>query len=208
MRSAVAGRHVLWRSQVSRSPTAACGGRSQRSSRIAAAACARRAPCEPFEAAPSFLCRGVTRLARPRVAHQLQISRYWQFEELPAIACDVCSRNAVDFGRRSSCARTPVGANGKLRRRNRAEQDYIAGQMAAPRKKNAKRGQAARGKHHPSADEPSPCSPTRRDPYAAHHRDARRAGSGLHLAVFCEPHFTWAAAAETLPQHSAQTTHS
>ena len=47
-----------------------------------------------------------------------------------------------------------------------------------------------------------------RDPYAAHHRDARRAGSGLHLAVFCEPHFTWAAAAETLPQHSAQTTHS
>ena len=59
MRSAVAGRHVLWRSQVSRSPTAACGGRAQRMALGAAAACARRAPCEPFEAAPSFLCHGV-----------------------------------------------------------------------------------------------------------------------------------------------------
>ena len=66
---------------------------------------------------------------------------------------------------------------------------------------------ARAGRHHPSADEPSRRPPTRRDPYAAHHRDARRAGSGLHLAVFCEPHFTWAAAAETLPQRNQQTTH-
>ena len=81
-------------------------------------------------------------------------------------------------------------------------------QEGSPRRRSLLAGpRRARGKHHPSADEPSRRPPTRRDPYAAHHRDARRAGSGLHLAVFCEPHFTWAAAAETLPQRSAQTTH-
>lgn len=97
------------------------------------------------------------------------------------------------------CGGVPQGSGACQGQGNRKGRRGGRSLLAGPRR--------ARGKHHPSADEPSRRPPTRRDPYAAHHRDARRAGSGLHLAVFCEPHFTWAAAAETLPQHSAQTTH-
>ena len=109
-------------------------------------------------------------------------------------------------------ARTAISqsgnANAKLLRKNKAVQDYIARQMAAPRKKNAKRGETRAGKA-PSkrkgavAAATDPSRPARRDaPYT------RAGGSGLHLAVFCVPHFTWAAAAETLPQRHQQATHS
>ena len=65
-------------------------------------------------------------------------------------------------------------------------------------------GGSKAAKHHPSADGRRggrhPC-------YGAPRTIGTRARRfGLHLAVFCEPHFTWAAAAETLPQHRKRRT--
>ena len=152
MRSAVAGRHVLWRSQVSRSPTAACGGHPQRSSRIAAAACARRAPCEPFEAAPSFLCHGV--VAARKSARCQPIANFTLCGKPRRASNCVLLRQSqclVDFGlwaavrlSRGGLAESSAGGTGRRRTRS---QD----QWAAAWPKNAKRSKTRGKHHHPSA---------------------------------------------------------
>ena len=155
MRSAVAGRHVLWRSQLSRSPTAACGGHPQRSSRIAAAACARRAPCEPFEAAPSFLCHGVD--AARQLARCPAIANFTLLATRGVASYCVILRAVANWSiwPARTADQESGRADAKLRRRKRAVEDYIARPMAAARPKNASEARRARRKyHHRSADEP------------------------------------------------------
>ena len=179
MRSAVAGRHVLWRSQLSRSPTAACGGHPQRSSRIAAAACARRAPCEPFEAAPSFLCHGVV-AAR-------------EFARCPAIAnFTLCGKRgaasycgllqavakSVDLGPRT--ADQPVWE--RERKPPVAEQGGAGLDRRTDGRSMAEEGEVrrdARGRyHHRSADEPYHRPLATRTPFKHHNKGrARRFGA-------------------------------
>ena len=210
MRSAVAGRHVLWRSQVSRSPTAACGGHPQRSSRIAAAACARRAPCEPFEAAPSFLCRGVD--AAGKTARCPAIANFTLCGKPRRASYCVLLRQSqldCDFGRRcrtrsaSRSGRTQGSAGGTRQCRARSQDGW------PQHDRRRERGQDARGKV-PSKRKGAVAAavdPSR--PVRAHHReDARAQVRACTSQSFCVPHFTWAAAAETLPQRHQQTTHS
>ena len=156
MRSAVAGRHVLWRSQVSRSPTAACGGHPQRSSRIAAAACARRAPCEPFEAAPSFLCRGVDTAGKsarcPAIANFTLCGKPRRASY--CVLC--CSRKCEpDFGL-WRCDSRLISQSGKVAQSSRTGRGKpkrrTDGRSATENASEARR--ARRKHHHRSADEP------------------------------------------------------
>ena len=198
----------MWRSQLSRNPMAACGGRSQRSSRIAAAACARRAPCEPFEAAPSFLCHGDVAARQVRAVptnckfHALrQAEASQQLRAIAAVAMSCrfwagrrCRLDRRRVGLTKAPAEQGKGLGGKTDGRSTTE-EREGGETRA-REAQSKRGRAVAAATDPSR------------PVRSRRNISARAGSGLHLAVFCVPHFTPAAAAETLPQRNEQTTHS
>ena len=178
-----------------RSGSPCCGARScrvarrrlvavARSGRRLRGGRARRAPWEPFEAAPSFLCRGVDAAQQVRALPQLQISRSAASRGEPAIAC---YREQSRFclsrfwpRRRCQCE----SSLGSLRRRTGRSLPGQGNRMGrgARRRTRARRGSGR--KHHPSADEPSRRPPTRRDPYAAHHRDARAQVRGCTSQCF------------------------
>ena len=201
----------MWRSQLSRSPTAACGGHPQRSSRIAAAACARRALCEPFEAAPSFLCHGVV-AAR-------------EFARCPAIAnFTLCGkRGAASYcGLLQAVAKSvdlgPRTADQPVWERERKAPAAEEGGAGLDRRtdgrsmaKNRERGAKTRAVSTVEARTSRRCGRrpvATRTPAGGTMRDARAQVRGCTSQCFCVPHFTGAAAAETLPQRHQQTTHS
>ena len=192
---------------MARSPTAACGGRSQRSAPIAAAACARRAPCEPFEAAPSFLCHGVD--AARQLARCPAIANFTLLATQGVASYCVLLRAVANWSiwPARTADQESGRADAKLRRRKRAVEDYIARPMAAVWPKNAKRGETRAGSTIIEARTSRTTDPSRpvRHSSTIKGRPARRFGAAPR-SVLCASFYTGGSgrnAAATPPANDA-----